>query len=350
MQQRIIECVPNFSVGRDSSKVERIAEFYRQQPGIKLLNVDPGIATNRTVYTYAGEAEAVAEATVGGFRLASEIIDMRQHSGTHPRIGAVDVCPFVPISGISLEECAELARGVARRVGEELGIPVYCYEAAAYRPERRNLADCRKGEYEGLRAKMALPDWRPDFGPATFNDSVARSGLSVIGARKFLVAINFNLSNEVAGNALNGCTPDNYASGSGSAQQRSVGMCSVQLPENEIVTIAKNIAADVRESGRMASGARVAGLLKKCKAIGWWIAEYGCAQVSMNLTDIDVTPPRLAYDTVCAVAKKYGARITGSELIGLVPRAALSPDDAIHLNLSDLRPFDYRTRVIDYLL
>lgn len=323
MQQRIIECVPNFSVGRDLSKVERIAEFYRAQPGVKLLNIDRGIATNRTVYTYIGAPEAVAEATFGAFRLAFNIIDMRLHTGEHPRIGAVDVCPFVPVSGISLQECVEIARGVAKRVGEELGIPVYCYEAAAYRPERRNLADCRKGEYEGLRAKMALPEWKPDFGPALFNDSVARSGLSVIGARKFLVAINFNLSNEVEG---------------------------CQVSKDEIVTIAKNIAAEVRESGKIVGGVRVAGLLKKCKAIGWWIAEYGRAQVSMNLTDIDVTSPRLAYDTVCEAAKKYGAKITGSELIGLVPRAALSPEDAIHLNLSDLQPFDYPARVIEYLL
>lgn len=340
---RIIECVPNLSEGRDASVIERFAAFLRESPGVRLLNVDPGYATNRTVYTYAGEPEQVAEATFGLFRLAAALIDMRVHTGTHPRIGAVDVCPFVPVSGVTLGECAELARKLSARVGNELGIPVYCYEAAAYSPEKINLAECRRGEYEGLPEKISRPEWKPDFGPALFDDTVAKSGLSVIGARKFLIAINFNLANSLHG---------------------KTGVTAAEMTE-----AAKLIAGDVRESGRIADGARVAGPLKKCKAIGWYIKEYGRAQVSMNLTDTDVTPLHTVYDTVCEAARRRGAEVTGSELIGLIPKqvlagagkryaavgAALSEHEFMELavkklTLDDIGEFDIRSRVIEYLL
>lgn len=340
---RIIECVPNISEGRDASVIERFAAFLRESPGVRLLNIDPGYAANRTVYTYIGEPERVAEATFGLFRLAAALIDMRSHSGTHPRIGAVDVCPLVPVSGVTLGECAELARDLSARVGSELGIPVYCYEAAAYTPERRNLAECRRGEYEGLPEKLARPEWKPDFGPSLFDCTVAKSGLSVIGARKFLIAINFNLANSLHGNAA--------------------------VTAEEMAAAAKLIAGDVRESGRIAGGARIAGPLKKCKAIGWYIKEYGRAQVSMNLTDTDVTPLHTVYDTVCAAARARGAEVTGSELIGLIPGqvlagagrhyagsgADLSDEEFMELavkklTLDDIGEFDIRSRVIEYFL
>ncbi len=342
---RLIECVPNFSEGRDTAVIGKIADLFSNFPGVKLLNVDPGYAANRTVYTYVGSPEAVSEATFRAFGLAADLIDMRRHTGTHPRIGAVDVCPFVPVSEVALEECAISARALSKRVGEELGIPVYCYEASAYSPERMNLASCRSGEYEGLPEKIVRPEWRPDFGPAGFNERVAKSGLSVIGARKYLVAINFNLANRLKDNA--------------------------SPTRDELTAVARQIAADVRESGRVVNGIRRGGPLKKCKAIGWYIDEYGRAQVSMNVTDIDVTPVHIVYETVCEAAVKWGAKITGSELIGLVPErvlaeagrfyadkenlSELSGRDLISLavkklTLDDIRNFDVQSRVIEYLL
>lgn len=342
---RLIECVPNFSVGRDASAVEKIAFHFREFPGIKLLNVDPGYATNRTVYTYVGTPEAVMAATFEAFRLAGSLIDMRRHKGTHPRIGAIDVCPFVPVSDVTLEECAEYARTLSKRVGEELGIPVYCYEAAAFTPERTNLAICRSGEYEGLPAKIVRPEWKPDFGPCVFNETVAKSGLSVIGARKYLIAINFNLANSLKGND--------------------------SPTKDEMIEVAKQMAADVRESGRVVDGTRFGGPLKKCKAIGWYIEEYGCAQVSMNVTDIDVTPVHTAFEEVCKAAERRGAKVTGSELIGLVPKRVLveagdfyaSKDNLAELTeperislavkkltLDDIKRFDVQSRVIEFLL
>ena len=292
----IVECVPNFSEGRDRSVIDRIAAAIDGVDGVSLLDVDPGAATNRTVVTLVGEPEAVVEGAFQGIHAAAELIDMRRHRGAHPRMGATDVCPFVPVSGITMEECAELARRLGRRVGDELGIPVYLYEHAASRPERRNLADVRAGEYEGLAAKLADPDWAPDFGPAELN---ARSGATVIGARKFLIAYNVNLN----------------------TRSRK---------------LAHDIALDVREAGRLARDAagkvirdadgkkrRQAGRLPATKAVGWYIDEYQRAQVSINLVDFDVTPPHQAFDVIAEEARKRGLRVTGSELVGLIPLEAM---------------------------
>ncbi len=292
----IVECVPNFSEGRDRALIDRIAAAIAGVDGVSLLDVDPGAATNRTVMTLVGEPEAALEGAFQGIREAAGLIDMRRHAGAHARLGATDVCPFVPVSGISMDECAELARRLGRRVGEELAIPVFLYEHAASRPERRNLADIRAGEYEGLAAKLADPDWAPDFGPAELN---ARSGATVIGARKFLIAYNVNLN----------------------TRSRK---------------LAHDIALDVREAGRVARDAdgsvlrdadgvkrRQPGRLPATKAVGWYIDEYQRAQVSINLVDFDVTPPHLAFDVIAEEARRRGLRVTGSELIGLIPLEAM---------------------------
>jgi glutamate formiminotransferase/formiminotetrahydrofolate cyclodeaminase len=292
----IVECVPNFSEGRDRSVIDRIVAAIDGVDGVSLLDVDPGAATNRTVVTFVGEPEAVVEGAFEGIREAAGLIDMRRHSGEHARMGATDVCPFVPVSGITMEECAELARRLGRRVGDELGIPVYLYEHAASRPERRNLADVRAGEYEGLAAKLADPEWAPDFGPAALN---AASGATTIGARKFLIAYNVNLN----------------------TRSRK---------------LAHDIALDVREAGRLerdASGKivrgpdggkqRVPGRLEATKAVGWYIDEYERAQVSINLVDFDVTAPHQAFDAIEEEARKRGLRVTGSELVGLIPLDAM---------------------------
>ena len=292
----IVECVPNFSEGRDRSIIDRIAAAIANVDGVSLLDVDPGAATNRTVVTLVGAPDAVVEGAFEGIREAAELIDMRRHSGAHARMGATDVCPFVPVSGITMDECAELARRLGRRVGDELGIPVYLYEHAASRPERRNLADVRAGEYEGLEKKLADPEWAPDFGPAAFKPT---SGATVIGARKFLIAYNVNLN----------------------TRSRK---------------LAHGIALDVREAGRLArDGAgkvirdadgkkqRKPGRLQATKAVGWYIDEYQRAQVSINLVDFDVTPPHLAFDVIAEEAEKRGLRVTGSELVGLIPLQAM---------------------------
>lgn len=349
---KIIECVPNFSEGQNKDVIDKIAASIKEgNSGTKLLNIDPGYATNRTVYTYAGEPEAVIQSTFNAFKAAADLIDMRRHHGTHPRIGAVDVCPLVPVAEITLEECAAYARRLSRKVGEELGIPVYCYEAAASTPDRINLAKCREGEYEGIKEKLANPSWKPDYGPSAWNERVAKSGISVIGARNFLIAINFNLN-----------TTD--------------------------VAVAKAIAGDVRESGRLVrkggnpSGEiiRIKGPLKGCKAIGWYIDEYKRAQVSMNVTDINATPVHKAYEKVCERAAAHGVKVTGCELIGLVPKRVLTEageyfyyDDpqrfAEHIkdtvrpsekelidlavkkfNLAELKPFETEKRIIENLL
>jgi len=281
--KQIIECVPNFSEGRDKKTIAKIADAISGTEGVKLLNVDPGVATNRTVMTFAGSPQAVVEAAFRAVKVASECIDMRHHHGEHPRIGATDVCPLIPVRGITMEETVAYARELARRVGDELGIPVYCYENAAFSEKRRNLAVCRAGEYEGLEAKMTDPQWKPDFGPATYSERVASTGLTVIGARDFLVAVNFNLN-------------------------------------TTSVRRANAISFDVRERGRkvVVDGKETnqPGTLKACKAIGWYIQEYGMAQVSMNLTNIAVTPLHVAFDEVCDKAQKRGIRVTGTELVG----------------------------------
>ena len=297
--KKLIECVPNFSEGNDMSIIDQITNEIESIDGVKLLDVDPGKATNRTVVTFVGEPEAIVEAAYLAIKKAAELIDMSKHKGEHPRMGATDVCPLVPISNITMEETVEYARKLGKRVGEELNIPVYCYEFAAFKEERKNLAVCRSGEYEGLEKKLNDPKWAPDFGQPTFN---AKAGATAIGARNFLIAYNFNLNT--------------------TSTRR-----------------ANAIAFDVREAGRVkregnpltgkivkdAQGktVRIPGTLKKTKAIGWYIEEYGIAQISMNLTDITVTPIHIAFDEVCKKARERGIRVTGSELVGLVPLQAI---------------------------
>ena len=329
--EKIIECVPNYSEGRDRSVIDAIVGAIASAEGVRVLHVDPGQAANRTVVTFVGAPEAVVEGAFRGSAMAQERIDMRRHHGEHPRIGATDVLPLVPVSGVSLEECVALARGLARRMYEELGIPCYCYEAAAFKPERRNLAVCRAGEYEGLPEKMADPARRPDFCGA-WDERAARSGASVVGARNFLIAVNFNLDTKDA-------------------------------------LLATEVAMDVREKGRkLPDGSWKRGPLKGCKAIGWYIEEYGIAQVSMNVTDIAATPLHVAYETVCGAAAARGLRVTGTEIIGMVPRQVLL-DAGRHflqqdgpgeealvqaavrgMALDDLCPFDPHRKVIEYML
>lgn len=349
--KQIIECVPNFSEGRDKSVIDQIVKSIAAVEGIKVLDVDPGEATNRTVVTFVGSPEAVLEAAFQGVKCSGEVIDMRKHHGAHPRSGACDVLPLVPVAGITLEECAELARGLAKRIYDELGVPCYCYEAAAFKPERKNLAVCRAGEYEALPEKIADPARRPDFSPEKYNDTVARCGAINVGARNFLVAVNYNLNTTSTRRAM-------------------------------------AIAFDVREKGRkMREGGSLTGkvlkdadgndiwqpgTLKGCKAIGWYIDEYGIAQVSMNITDINATPLHVAYEEVSRAAAARGLRVTGAEIVGLVPKKVLMDagkfylekqqrslgisDDEImkiavkSMSLDDLRPFNPHEKVIEYLM
>ncbi len=296
---RLIECVPNFSEGRNMGIVKQITDTIEAVEGVMLLDVDPGKDTNRTVVTMVGEPEKVIEAAFNAIKKASELIDMSKHSGEHPRMGATDVCPLVPVSGITMEETVEYAHKLAKRVGEELSIPVYCYENAAKEEKRRNLANCRSGEYEGLKRKFKDPEWKPDFGPAEFN---AAAGATAVGARDFLVAYNVNLNT--------------------TSTRR-----------------ANAIAFDVRERGRAKRDGNpltgkiikdkegnplmIPGSLKEVKAIGWFIEEYGVAQISMNLTNISLTPVHIAFDEVCSKAQARGLRVSGSELVGLIPLKAL---------------------------
>jgi len=329
--EKLIECVPNYSEGCDRAVIDAIVGAVASVAGVRVLHVDPGQAANRTVVTFVGAPEAVAEAAFRGSAMAQERIDMRRHHGEHPRIGATDVLPLVPVSGVSLEECARLARGLAKRMYEELGIPCYCYEAAAFTPERRNLAVCRAGEYESLPDKMADPARRPDFCGA-WDERAARSGASVVGARNFLIAVNFNLDTKSA-------------------------------------DLATEVAMDVREKGRkLPDGSWLRGPLKGCKAIGWYIEEYGIAQVSMNVTDIAATPLHVAFETVCRAAAARGLHVTGTEIIGLVPRQVLldagrhflkgndaGEEELVQaairgMSLDDLCPFDPQKKVIEYQL
>ena len=302
MQKRIIECVPNFSEGRNMEAIKQITDAIESIKGVKLLDVDPGEATNRTVVTFVGEPEAVVDAAVAGIKRATEVIDMRLHKGAHPRMGACDVCPLIPVSGITMEECAELARALAKRVAEELKVPTYCYEAAAFKPERRNLAVCRAGEYEGLPEKLANEDKRPDFGARPYDEGVARTGATAVGARDFLVAVNYNL-NTTSTRRANAIAFDVRKKG---------------RPMREGNPITGKIIKDANGKPVMKPGT-----LKACKAIGWFIEEYGIAQVSMNMTNLAVTPLHVAFDEVCRAAEARGVRVTGTEIVGLIPKKCL---------------------------
>ena len=349
--KQIIECVPNFSEGRDKNIIDAIVADIEKEGKIKVLDVDPGEATNRTVVTFVGEPEAVVEAALRGMKKAAVLIDMRKHHGAHPRMGATDVCPLIPVSGISLEECASLARRLADRAAKELNIPCYCYEAAAFTPERKNLAVCRQGEYEGLHDRMGKDGEGPDYGDRPFDEDVARTGCTAVGARDFLIAVNFNLNT--------------------TSTRR-----------------ANAIAFDVREKGRsMREGGKpngkpikdsegntimIPGTLKATKAIGWFIDEYGIAQVSMNITDISTTPLHVAFDEVCRAAAARGVRVTGTEIVGLVPKrtmidagkhylrlqqrsAGTSENEIIKIavksmGLDELKPFVREEKIIEDML
>lgn len=349
--RQIIECVPNFSEGRDMAVVKQITDEIEACDGVRLLDVDPGEATNRTVVTFVGEPEAVVEAAFRAVKKAGEVIDMRRHHGEHPRIGATDVLPLVPVSGITLEECAQLARKLAERIAAETGIPCYCYEAAALKPERRNLAVCRAGEYEAIPEKLADPAKAPDFGARPYDERIARTGCTVVGARDFLIAVNFNL-NTTSTRRANAIAFDVREKG---------------RPER----IGNPITGEIRrdENGKPVMRP---GTLKGTKAIGWYIKEYGIAQVSMNITDINATPLHAAFDEVCRCAEARGVRVTGTEIVGLVPERALidagkyflrkqhrstgiPKSDILNIaiksmGLSDLRPFEPKEKVIEYLL
>jgi glutamate formiminotransferase/formiminotetrahydrofolate cyclodeaminase len=337
MEKRIIECVPNFSEGRDMFVIKQITDVIEAVAGVKLLDIDPGKDTNRTVVTFVGDPEAVSEAAFRAVKKASEVIDMSKHHGEHPRMGATDVCPFIPVTGITMEETVIVAHRVAERIGKELKIPVYCYENAAFEEKRHNLASCREGEYEGLKKKLADPEWKPDFGPASFNE---RSGATAVGARDFLVAFNVNLN-------------------------------------TTSVRKANAIAFDVREKGRSTendTGEKISipGTLKSVKAIGWYIEEYGIAQISMNLTNISVTPVHIAFDEVSRKADARGVRVTGSELVGLIPLKAMldagmyflekqqrsigvSDNELIKIaiksmGLNDIHPFNPEEKIIEFVM
>jgi glutamate formiminotransferase/formiminotetrahydrofolate cyclodeaminase len=346
--KQLIECVPNFSEGRDMTIIKQITDQIEAVEGVRLLDVDPGAATNRTVVTFVGEPGPVSEAAFRAIRKASELIDMSKHHGAHPRFGATDVCPFIPISNITMDETVAYARKLAERVGNELSIPVYCYENAAFEAKRRNLASCRAGEYEGLPKKLQNPEWKPDFGPVQFN---AFSGASVIGARDFLVAYNINL-NTTSVRRANAVAFDIREKG---------------RPVREGNTVTGKIVKD--EAGNPLT---IPGSLKACKAIGWFIEEYGIAQVSINLTNIGITPVHVAFEEACLKASERGMRVTGSELVGLIPLKALidagkyflrkqnrsvgiSEQEIIKiavksLGLDDLKPFNPEEKVIEYLL
>ncbi len=350
MNKKLIECVPNISEGRDAIKIKTIASVVETVEGVKLLDIDPGKATNRTVITFVGEPENVIEAAFLLIKKAAELIDMSKHSGEHPRFGATDVCPLVPISGITLEETAVFAHKLGERVGKELGIPGYFYENAAKQEKRKNLASCRSGEYEGLKEKLGNPEWKPDFGPAEFNAAVAKSGAMAISARDFLIAYNVNLNT--------------------TSTRR-----------------ANAVAFDIREAGRVkyengltgkkvldknGEPVRIPGKLKAVKGMGWYIEEYGIAQISYNLTNISITSMHVAFDETVKSATKRGLRVTGSELIGLIPLKAMldagdyflrkqerslgiSEEEKIKiavksLGLDDLKPFNPKEKIIEYLL
>ncbi|MGE4287051.1 MAG: glutamate formimidoyltransferase [Salinivirgaceae bacterium] len=349
MNKKLIECVPNFSEGNDMHLINQITAEIESVDGVKLIDVDPGKATNRTVVTMVGTPDEVCEAAFRAVKKASELIDMSKHKGAHPRFGATDVCPLIPVSNITMEETVVYAHKLAERIGKELTIPVYCYESAAKEPKRKNLANCRSGEYEGLKEKLSNPEWKPDFGPAKFDEKVSRTGATAVGARNFLIAYNVNLNT--------------------TSTRR-----------------ANAVAFDLRERGRAKTDPKTSkpvldakgepvfepGLLKSVKAIGWFIEEFGIAQISMNLTDISVTPLHIAFDKACERAQARGLRVSGSELVGVVPLNAMleagkyflrkqqrsvgvSDKELIKIavksmGLDELYPFDPNKKIIEYIL
>lgn len=344
--EAFIECVPNFSEGCNIETINAIADAIRSVDGVRVLHIDRGEAANRTVITFVGRATDVVEAAFRMVKCASELIDMRTHLGEHPRIGATDVLPLIPLKNITLAECAELARALAERIYKELGIPTYCYEAAAYLLEHANLADCRRGEYEGLRDKMLDPVMRPDFGGGEYTLQAARSGATVVGARNFLIAVNFNLN-----------TVSREVASAIAARVRASG----EVCRDEKGRIVRD------EKG---NAVRRPGLLRGCKAIGWYIEEFGCAQVSMNINNVALCPIHTAYETVCRVARELGAEVTGTELIGLIPEDCIveagrhfatmqgmpvQSNDALMqvaveaMHMDDLCPFDIEQKVLRYL-
>ena len=340
---KLVECVPNFSEGRDKEKINTITKEIESTPKVKLLDVDPGESTNRTVVTFIGSPDGVKEAAFKAIKKAAEVIDMSKHQGAHSRIGATDVCPFVPVSGVTMEECIQIANELGEKVARELGIPIYLYESAAKKPERRNLATIRTGEYEGLPEKLKDPEWAPDYGDPVFNP---KSGATVIGAREFLIAYNINLN-----------TRDRK--------------------------LAHEIALNLREQGRAkrdkegtiikdaeGKAIKIPGKFKEVKAVGWYIEDYGIAQISINFTNYKVSPPHLVFDAARKEAAKLGLRVTGSELVGLIPKEALImagryylekqdkspgvPEEelittaVISLGLNDVAPFEAEKKTIEY--
>lgn len=350
-EKQIVECVPNISEGRNKEVIKQVTDEIEAVKGVKLLDVDPGEATNRTVITFVGTPDVVVEAAFRCVKKAAQLIDMRQHHGAHPRMGATDVCPLIPVSGITLEECAELARKLAERIATELQVPCYCYEAAARTPERRNLAICRKGEYEGLQERMTIEAEAPDFGARAWDEGVARTGCTAVGARDFLIATNFNL-NTTSTRRANAIAFDVREKG----RPQREGGSPVGKPMKD-------------ENGKTIM---IPGTLKGTKAIGWFIDEYGIAQVSMNITNITETPLHVAFDEVCRCATNRGIRVTGTEIVGLIPKRTLIdagkyflkkqnrstgiPEEDIlqiaikSMGLDDLKEFNPREKVIEYLL
>ena len=349
--RKLIECVPNFSEGRDMNIIKQITDEIEKIEGVKLLDVDPGAATNRTVVTMVGTPDEVIEAAFQAVKKAGEIIDMRHHKGEHPRFGATDVCPLVPVAGITMEETVEYAHKLAERIGNELEIPVYCYENAASTDERQNLANNRKGEYEGLKEKLSDPHWKPDFGPAEFNERVAGTGATAVGARDFLVAFNVNLN---------------------TTSTRRANAIAFDVRERGRVKRIGNPVTGKIVKDEKGNPVNIPGSLKATKAIGWFIEEYGVAQISMNLTNISITPVHVAFDEVCKKADARGIRVTGSELVGLIPLEAMleagryflrkqkrsvgvDRDELLKIaiksmGLDDLKPFNPKEKIIEFLL
>ncbi len=349
--KQLIECVPNISEGRDMNIINQVTAEIEKVEGVKLLDVDPGQTTNRTVITFVGEPEQACEAAFRVVQKAAELIDMRNHHGAHPRQGATDVCPLIPVSNISMEEVVEYAHKLGKRLGEELNIPIYCYENAAFQPKRRNLAYCRTGEYESLASRLGSEEWKPDFGPNEWNDHVAQTGATQVGARDFLVAINYNL-NTTSTRRANALAFDVREKG---RPQREGGKPSGKIMKDE-----------------KGNPIMIPGTLKGTKAIGWYIEDYGIAQVSMNITSIKVAPVHLCFDEVCRCAANRGLRVTGCEIVGLIPKSVLidagkyylakqqrslgvSEDEIMKvaiksMGLDDLKPFNPQEKVIEFLI